>query len=84
MAIEVGDTAEAEFVVAQSDTAEALAIAPIDAFPAVFATSRMVALMELAAARLMKRLLQAARHTRAVVSTDRLLAGAAQRRAPAA
>jgi predicted thioesterase len=52
--MKVGDTAEADFVVQAADTASALAISPGDAFPAVFATSRMIALMELAAARLMK------------------------------
>jgi len=130
--IEVGHTAVAEFIVSQADTAEALSIEAIDAFPAVFATSRMIALMELAAARLMRPLLQegelsvgvmidaqhtaatppglrvhcvatytgragklyafdieafdeagpigSARHTRAIVSTERLMAGAAKRR----
>jgi predicted thioesterase len=132
MALDVGNTAAAEFIVTHADTAEALAIAAGDAFPPVFATSRMIALMELAAARLMRPLLQAgelsvgvtidarhtaatpigtrvravatyagrdgklflfdvaafdeagaigsARHTRAIVSTDRLLASAAKRR----
>lgn len=50
----VGDTAEATFTVESADTARALAISPGDEFPEVFATSRMIALMELAAARLMK------------------------------
>lgn len=50
----VGDTAEADFIVQAADTASALAISHGDAFPPVFATSRMIALMELAAARLMK------------------------------
>lgn len=52
--MDVGDTAEASFVVQPADTARALSISPHDAFPDVFATSRMIALMELAAARLMK------------------------------
>lgn len=55
--IKIGDTAEAALTVQISDTAHALALSPEDAFPEVFATSRMVALMELAAARLMKPLL---------------------------
>lgn len=55
--IEAGDTAEARLVVRDADTAKAIALAAEDDFPAVFATSRMVALMELAAARLMKPLL---------------------------
>jgi fluoroacetyl-CoA thioesterase len=49
--------AEAELVVASADTARELALAPVDAFPEVFATSRMIALMEIAAARAMKPLL---------------------------
>jgi predicted thioesterase len=52
----VGDTADASFVVQPSDTAKALSTQ--DDFPDVFATSRMVALMELAAARALKPLLQ--------------------------
>jgi predicted thioesterase len=53
-----GRTAEASLTVQQSDTAEALSLGAEDAFPAVFATSRMVALMEIAAARLMRPLLR--------------------------
>ena len=49
-----GDTAQAEFVVQRSDTAKLLAISAEDDFPEVFATSRMIALMELAAARAMR------------------------------
>jgi predicted thioesterase len=45
--------------VQQSDTARALSISRDDEFPDVFATSRMVALMELAAARCMRPLLGA-------------------------
>ena len=52
----VGDTADASFVVQPSDTAKALSTQ--DDFPDVFATSRMVALMELAASRALKPLLQ--------------------------
>lgn len=131
--IEAGATARAELTVAQADTAEAIALGPEDSFPPVFATSRMVALMELAAARLMTPQLEEgqlsvgvtisvrhnaptpvggrvhavatfegmegklyrfrieafddagaigdAEHTRAIISTERLLAGAAKRRA---
>ncbi len=127
-----GDSAEARLVVRDADTAQAIALEPGDDFPAVFATSRMVALMELAAARLMRPLLEqgqlsvgvsirvqhgaptpvggsvcaratyagpegklfrftieasddagpigTAEHTRAIVTTERLLAGAAKRR----
>ena len=56
--LNVGDTADATFVVQPSDTAKALSISPQDDFPDVFATSRLVALMELAAARALKPLLQ--------------------------
>lgn len=56
--IHIGDSAEAELVVQNSDTAAALAITDEDKFPEVFATSRMIALMEVAAARLMKPMLK--------------------------
>ena len=52
-------TAEADTVVTPLDTARSIALAPTDAFPEVFATSRMIALMELAAARAMRPLLGA-------------------------
>ncbi len=126
-----GTFAEAALVGGDSDMAKALAISVEDDFPEVFATSRMIALMELAAARCMKPLLTAGelsvgvgvdithmaatqkgvevtaratfsgmegklygftleafdaaglvgkgRHTRAIVSTERLLAGARSR-----
>lgn len=54
-----GSYAEAELRVAPSDSAKALSLAAEDEFPEVFATSRMIALMELAAARCMQPLLQA-------------------------
>src|SRR5262245_40753293 len=53
----VGQSAAATFRVQPADTAEALAISAEDVFPAVFATSRMIALMELAAARCMRPIL---------------------------
>ena len=49
-----GHSARAEFVVQRGDTAKALASSAEDDFPEVFATSRMIALMELAAARAMR------------------------------
>ena len=49
----VGSTASARLTVATSDLAKALNLEPGDDFPPVFATSRMVALMELAAARVL-------------------------------
>ena len=51
---DVNSTASAQLTVAPSDLASALNLEPADAFPAVFATSRMVALMELAAARVLR------------------------------
>lgn len=53
----VGRSGEAAFRVQSTDTARALSISRDDEFPDVFATSRMVALMELAAARCMRPLL---------------------------
>jgi len=46
-------TASAELVVSDGDLATTLTISTEDAFPAVFATSRMIALMEVASARLL-------------------------------
>jgi predicted thioesterase len=56
--LRAGDTAQAEMVVQPSDTAKVLALSTEDSFPEVFATSRMIALMELAAARAMRAALQ--------------------------
>jgi fluoroacetyl-CoA thioesterase len=56
--LDIGQTAEASFKVQPSDTAAALSLSAEDTFPAVFATSRMIALMELAAARLMRSMLK--------------------------
>ena len=130
--LEPGAAAEAAMTVQPGDTAHALSLSATDAFPEVFATSRMIALMELAAARVMQPLLQEGQlsvgvtisvrhtaatpvgstvratatyvgfiggqhrfkveafdeagsigigeHTRAIVSTERLLAGAARRK----
>jgi predicted thioesterase len=132
MSLAVGTRGEAAFTVGHHDTADAIAISAEDIFPQVFATSRMIALMELAAARAMRPLLEDGQlsvgvslnikhtaatplggnvravatylgpegklfrfrveafddagqigegeHLRAVVSTERLLAGAAKRR----
>jgi predicted thioesterase len=49
-----GDTATATLTVAPSDLASILNFEPGDEFPPVFATSRMIALMEVAAARLLR------------------------------
>jgi len=131
--IEVGQSADVTAVVQRSDTAQVLSTSPEDTFPEVFATSRMIALMELAAARVMRPLLRAGQlsvgvtaivkhtaatpvggevravatylgeegklfrfkveafdeagsigegeHLRAIIATERLLAGAAKRKA---
>ena len=55
--LQPGDSAEASFIATDRDMASALSASTEDNFPEVFATSRMIALMELAGARLMKRIL---------------------------
>ena len=52
--LEPGDSAEAAFVTGDGDMASAFSLSPEDSFPEVLATARMIALMELAASRLMK------------------------------
>lgn len=131
--INPGDSADTELVVQPGDTARALSIGAGDDFPEVFATARMIGLMEVAAARVLQPLLQPGQlsvgvvvnvshtaatpvgstvravatylgpegklhrfkvqafddagsigegeHTRAIISTERLLAGAAKRKA---
>jgi fluoroacetyl-CoA thioesterase len=56
-------TAEASLVVAARDTACNIALERGDSFPEVFATSRMIALMEVAAARAMRPLLGDGQHS---------------------
>jgi predicted thioesterase len=56
--LEPGATATVTHVVRDSDLASAFTLAPEDAFPRVFATSRLVSVMEVAAARVMRPLLQ--------------------------
>ena len=56
--LSAGDLGQAEILVQRSDTAQVLALSSEDSFPEVFATSRMIALMELAAARAMRRALE--------------------------
>ena len=57
---EIGASATVNLVVRESDCASALRLSddPRDNFPAVFATTRMIALMELAGARLLHPLLR--------------------------
>jgi len=57
MQLDLDSKLELTYRVETKDLASALSADQQDAFPAVLATSRMVALMELAAARLMKPLL---------------------------
>jgi predicted thioesterase len=52
-------TASCELLVAPSDLASSLSTDPEDSFPPVLATSRMVAVMELASAKLLRPLLGA-------------------------
>jgi predicted thioesterase len=54
---EINATASAELIVGPEDLASSLPIEMGDQFPAVFATARMVALMEIAAARVLQPLL---------------------------
>jgi len=56
--MEINDSIKVPYVVQEEDTAKSISIDPSDDFPAVYATAKMVAIMELAAARLMKPLLQ--------------------------
>ncbi|MFZ4541067.1 MAG: thioesterase family protein [Rickettsiales bacterium] len=51
-------TATAELIVGPEDLASAIALGEDDNFPAVFATARMVALMEVAAARAMHNIIR--------------------------
>ncbi len=55
--LEIGEIAEFSMMASDADMASALGDGSGDKFPEVFATSRMVAIMELAAARIMKKLL---------------------------
>lgn len=55
----IGDTACATTVVTGAELADVLSQTAEDAFPPVYATSRMVGLMELAAARVMRQALAA-------------------------
>lgn len=57
--LEIGEIAEFSMIASDADMASALGVDSDsdDRFPEVFATSRMVAIMELAAARIMKKLL---------------------------
>lgn len=52
-------SASAEFFVGPTDLASALSLEPGDSYPAVFSTSRMVALMEIAASRVLRPYLDA-------------------------
>jgi predicted thioesterase len=51
---EIGATATAELIVRSSDLASEVRLEPGDSFPPVFATARLVALMEIAAGRILR------------------------------
>ncbi|KAK1753867.1 fluoroacetyl-CoA thioesterase [Echria macrotheca] len=51
---EIGTTATASLAVRPVDLADAISVDPEDEFPSVFATSRLVALMEVACARILR------------------------------
>ncbi len=55
--LNAGESAVVNWTVTTEDLASALSSDPRDCFPDVFATSRMIALLELAAARVMRSLL---------------------------
>ena len=59
MELEPGASTTVTHVVRDSDLASAFTLEPADAFPRVFATSRLVSVMEVAAARAMRPLLGA-------------------------
>ena len=56
--LEPGVTATSTLTVSAADLASAISSDPSDAFPAVFSTSRLVALMEIASAKLLQPLLK--------------------------
>jgi fluoroacetyl-CoA thioesterase len=56
--MDIGGVYELSYQVAQADLASEVGVAPEDSFPAVLATSRMIGLMEVAAARFMKQACQ--------------------------
>jgi fluoroacetyl-CoA thioesterase len=58
MKLAPGTSTSAELVVSEADLASALKLQPGDDFPPVFATSRLVALMEIAATRALVALLE--------------------------
>jgi len=56
--MKINQSEEISIIVEKADTAKSISIDPSDDFPEVYATSKMIAIMELAAARLMKPLLK--------------------------
>jgi fluoroacetyl-CoA thioesterase len=56
--LDIGATAEAGYVAGDADMADAVEISAQDHFPQVFSTSRMIAMMEVAASRVLIPLLQ--------------------------
>jgi len=64
--VRIGDAAAAAMLVGPEDSAQALSLSSHDDFPDVLATTRMIALMELAAARVMGGLVTEGQHSVAV------------------
>jgi fluoroacetyl-CoA thioesterase len=56
--LEIGAAATAVLLTAESDMASSLSLQPQDQYPQVFSTSRMIMLMEIAASRVMRSLLE--------------------------
>jgi fluoroacetyl-CoA thioesterase len=56
--VPIGQKGEASITVTHADTASAVALSSEDSFPAVLATARMIALMEVAAARVITPMLK--------------------------
>ncbi|MFM9913428.1 MAG: thioesterase family protein [Methylophilaceae bacterium] len=56
--LEINAAATASLITSESDLASSLSLEPQDQYPQVLSTSRMIALMEIAASRVMRPLLQ--------------------------
>lgn len=56
--LEIGTTATATIIISDNDMASSLSLEAHDQYPQVFSTSRMIMLMEIAASRVMRPLLE--------------------------
>ena len=72
--LEIGNAAEATYVVGDGDLASSFRVAEEDVFPQVFSTARMIALMETASGRVLRPLLQAGQLSVGVLVNIRHLA----------